>query len=141
MDSSPTSPEANTARARRKGIGRVVNATRCSLAGLRATFRHEAAFRQEIALGCLTLPLLLFLAAPPVFKLAVLGAYCGVLTTELLNSAIEKVTDRASPGLHPLAKQAKDMASAAVLVSLVGWIIAWAFTLAASCPPVVLPPG
>jgi len=124
-------PVADLPHVKVKGIGRIVNATRCSFAGLRATFRHEAAFRQEIALGCLTLPLLMVLPTPAVYRLAVLGAYCGVLVTELLNTAVEKVTDRASPNLHPLAKQAKDMGSAAVLVSLVALAIAWGFALAA----------
>lgn len=131
MRTAPSQPVDDSPRPKLTGTGRIVNAARCSVAGLHTAFRDEAAFRQEIVLGCLTLPFLVVLPTPAFYKLAVLCTYCGVLIAELLNTAVEKVSDRISMELHPLAKQAKDTSSAAVFISIVALAIAWSFALAA----------
>ncbi len=110
----------------RGGPGRLLRAARCSWAGLRAAVRHEAAFRQELAVG---LPLLL--AAPWLGRdaaevLLLVGSLLLVWITELLNSAIEAVADAVSTAEHPLLGRAKDLGSAAVMLALVGAALCWA---------------
>lgn len=100
------------------GLTRVLAAFKYSGKGLRAAWRHEAAFRQECTLALLMLPLALLLAQS-LTQLALLIAVCVlVLVVELLNSAVEAVVDRIGPEHHDLAGRAKDMGSAAVLLSL-----------------------
>jgi diacylglycerol kinase (ATP) len=101
------------------GVRRVINAFLYSLAGLRAAYRHEAAFRQELVLALLLIPLTLIMQLSPVGKALIIASTLGVLITELVNSAIEAVVDRVSLEHHELAKRAKDIGSAAVLLSLV----------------------
>jgi diacylglycerol kinase (ATP) len=100
------------------GLQRIVNATRYSLAGLAAAARHEAAFRQELALAAVMVPLGLWLGADAVERVLLVGSVLLVLVVELLNSAIEAVVDRVSLENHELAKRAKDYGSAAVMVAL-----------------------
>lgn len=115
-------PEAKT------GLARIIAAGGYSWEGLSFALRREAAFRQECALYLLLLAALPFLPLPGLYKLLLLALNSLVLLVELLNSAIEKIVDLASPGYHPLAKQAKDLGSAAVLLSLLlaltGWVVA-----------------
>lgn len=115
--------------AAKTGLARIIAAGGYSWAGLVFAVRREAAFRQELVLYLLLLAVLPFLPLPGLYKLALLALNSLVLIVELLNSAIEKVVDLTSPAYHPLAKQAKDMGSAAVLISLllslVGWIAAF----------------
>lgn len=98
-----------------------------SLAGLGAAVRHEAAFRQEIVLALLLVPVALWLGAGAVEQVLLLAALVVVLITELLNSAIEAAVDRMGEERHPLAGRAKDLGSAAVLLSLLLWAIIWGF--------------
>lgn len=109
------------------GIPRVIAAFFYSIAGLRATFRQEAAFRQELVLYLLLLPLLFLLPLPIWLKCILFMANTAVLIVELLNSAIEAVVDMVSPDYHLLAKQAKDMGSAAVFLTLIMTGLFWAY--------------
>lgn len=100
------------------GLQRVLNATRYSLAGVAAAARHEAAFRQELLLAVVLVPLGLWLGANGVERALLAGSVLLVLVVELLNSAIEAVVDRVSLENHDLAKRAKDYGSAAVMIAL-----------------------
>jgi diacylglycerol kinase (ATP) len=107
------------------GLQRVIRATGYSANGLRAAWRHEAAFRHECILGAVLLPCA-FVLGETLLQIALLIGVClVVLITELLNSALEAVVDRVSDDHHPLAERAKDMGSAAVSVSLVLVGVIW----------------
>lgn len=97
------------------GLRRIVNAARYSLAGLRAAIRHEAAFRQELAVGVPLVLLAPFIAPDRWAALAMIASILLVLIIELLNSAIETVADAVSTDHHPLLGAPKDMGSAAVM--------------------------
>ncbi|MDP1535393.1 MAG: diacylglycerol kinase [Rubrivivax sp.] len=125
MATEPTPPTSAGFKSR-GGLQRVANATRYSLAGLRAAFQHEAAFRQELALG---VPMLLFAlwAAPGRWQLlALIGSVLLVWIVELLNSALEPLADAISTEHHPLLGRAKDIGSAAVMISLLLAAATWA---------------
>jgi len=100
------------------GLTRVWNALLYSLDGLSAAFKHEDAFRQEVLLALVLIPLALYTPAAGLGKALMVASVLLVLVVELLNSSIEAVTDRISLEDHVLAKRAKDMGSAAVLLSL-----------------------
>ncbi len=103
----------------RTGLQRILNATGYSVAGLRAAYRGESAFRQEVWLCVVLVPAAFWLGEDWV-QTALLAASAGlVLVVELLNSGIEAVVDRISYDHHDLSKRAKDIASAAVFLSLV----------------------
>ncbi len=112
------------------GLLRLWRATCYSLAGLRAAFQEEAAFRQEVWLALVLVPAALLSPLPLMGRAFLVAAMLAVLAMELLNSAVEAVVDLASPGFHPLAKKAKDVGSAAVFVSLVILAISWFCALA-----------
>ncbi len=111
------------------GLKRVWNALFYSFDGLAAAFRHEDAFRQEIVLACILVPLALYLPVAIAMKSMMIVSVIAVLVVELLNSGIEAVTDRVSLEDHALAKRAKDLGSAAVLLSVTNVIIVWALAL------------
>ena len=100
------------------GLRRILNATRYSLDGLAAAARHEDAFRQELMLVAVLAPLGLWLGNTGVERALLVGSLLVVLIVELLNSAVEATVDRVSLDAHPLAKRAKDLGSAAVMLSL-----------------------
>jgi diacylglycerol kinase (ATP) len=102
----------------RTGIDRIVHATRNSLNGLHAAYTGESAFRQETWLAVVMLPLSFWLGRNAIEIALLAGTVLLVLIVELLNSAIEAVVDRVSFDWHDLSKRAKDIASAAVLLSL-----------------------
>ncbi len=110
------------------GLRRIVRAAGYSLAGLRAALIHEAAFRQELALGLPLIVLAPFIAPGKWAALAMIGTILLVLIIELLNSGIESVADAVSTEHHPLLGRAKDLGSAAVMLSLAlagaTWIVA-----------------
>ena len=113
----------------RGGVQRVWRAFSYSLAGLRAAVRHEAAFRQELALG---LPLLLLTpwVAPGRWQaLAMAASIVLVWIVELLNSAVEALADALSVERHPLLGRAKDLGSAAVMMSLGLAVVVWTTAL------------
>lgn len=111
------------------GLRRVWNALRYSLAGLSAAYRHEDAFRQEVRLAAVLIPLALVLPVSGVGRALMIACVLLVLIVELLNSAIEATVDRISLENHHLAKRAKDIGSAAVLVSLGMTVVVWACVL------------
>ena len=107
------------------GIARIWAAFFYSLNGLRFAISNEAAFRQEACIITVLLGVLLFLPLSLFWKGLLFFATTSVLVVELLNSAIESVVDIASPEYHDLAKRAKDLGSAAVLVSIVFTMVLW----------------
>jgi len=111
------------------GLRRLVNATRYSVDGLLAAARNEVAFRQELVLAAVFVPLGLALGSNGVQRALLVGSVLLVLIVELLNSAIEATVDRVSEVPHPLAKRAKDMGSAAVMLSLLAAAAAWLLVL------------
>jgi len=116
-------------KSNKHGIARIFAAFFYSLDGLRCAFRNEEAFRQEALLFLLLLAVIFFLPVSLSIKLGLLAANSLVLIVELLNSAVEAVVDMASPDYHILAKRAKDMGSAAVLLSLLVAGSVWLFAL------------
>jgi diacylglycerol kinase (ATP) len=111
------------------GLVRLWNAFGYSLAGLRAAFAHEDAFRQEVLLACVLIPLALWLPVDNVRRVLMIGGVLLVLIVELLNSAVEAVVDRVSLEDHHLAKRAKDIGSAAVMLSLINLAAIWLLAL------------
>lgn len=111
------------------GFSRLWKATLYSKQGLTAAWKNETAFRQECTAGIILLPMAFWIAENWV-QAAVLIAVCFlVLIIELLNSAIEAVVDRIGSEYHDLAGQAKDMGSAAVMLSLIMAVGTWALIL------------
>ncbi|MGE0798106.1 MAG: diacylglycerol kinase [Lautropia sp.] len=113
------------------GLRRIANACVYSLRGLGAAFRHEAAFRQELAAGIVLLPLALWLPRSWAGTIALIAALLLILLVELLNSAIEAVADAVSLELRPLLGRAKDIGSAAVMLAMVIAALVWAAVLLA----------
>jgi len=113
------------------GLVRLRNAFGYSLAGFRAAYEHEDAFRQEVLLAAILIPLAFWLPSGGLGKALMVGSVLLVLIVELLNSAIEATVDRISLDNHDLAKRAKDIGSAAVLVSLINVVVVWGLVLAA----------
>ena len=111
------------------GIKRIISATSNSLKGFKAGWQHEAAFRQELSLCIILVPLALYLGETGVEKSLLVGVCLLVLIVEILNSGIEAVVDRIGDEHHELSGRAKDMGSAAVFVSLVMVGIVWALVL------------
>jgi diacylglycerol kinase (ATP) len=111
------------------GLKRVWSALFYSLAGLRAAIRHEDAFRQEVLLACILVPAALFLPVGGVGKAMMIASVLLVLIVELLNSAVEAAVDHTSLDQHKLAKRAKDIGSAAVLLSLLNVVLVWLLIL------------
>ena len=107
------------------GIRRIINATFFSLAGFRAAWRDEAAFRQELMLCVVLVPLGFWLGRTAVERSLLVGTCLIVLIVELLNTGIENVVDRFGGEHHKLSGQAKDLGSAAVFVSLVLVLVVW----------------
>src|SRR3954447_12337364 len=111
------------------GLQRVINATRYSLEGFAAAARHEDAFRMELALFAVLAPLGLWLGRTGIERALLIGCLLLVLIVELLNSAIEAAVDRISFDNHRLAKRAKDIGSAAVMLSLINAAVVWLLIL------------
>jgi len=111
------------------GLSRIWRALGFSLAGLKAAYHNEAAFRQEVWIAAVLIPAAFFLPVNAMGKLLMIGSVLLVLIVELINSAIEAIVDLASPGQHELAGRAKDVGSAAVLLTLVNALVVWALVL------------
>ena len=111
------------------GLQRVLNAARYSWAGLSAAFKHEDAFRQEVFLSLLLIPLALYLGNTGIARALMIASVLGVLAVELLNSAVEAAVDRISLEHSQLIKRAKDMGSAAVMIALVNVAVVWSLVL------------
>ena len=111
------------------GITRVWNAFHYSMAGLAAAYRNEDAFRQEVWLAAVLVPLALWLPASGIGKALMIASVLLVILVELVNSAVEAAVDRISFEQHHLAKRAKDIGSAAVFVALVNAVVVWGLAL------------
>lgn len=112
-----------------RGLLHAWHSSLTALAGLREAWQHEDAFRQEILIAAVAIPVALFLDVSNVGKALLVGSILLVLVVELLNSAIEAAVDFASLERHPLAKRAKDVASAAVMLSIVNALAVWGLVL------------
>lgn len=113
----------------KQGLTRLFNALGYSRDGIAAAWRNEAAFREEVLLAAITIPLALYLGKTGIERALLVGSIILILMVEILNSAVEAVVDKASPEKHELAKRAKDMGSAAVLFSLINAATIWACVL------------
>lgn len=111
------------------GFNRLMNAFGWSMAGFKAAVQHEKAFQQELILCCILAPVGVWFGENGVERALLLGALLLVLAVEMLNSAIEAVVDRIGEEHHLLAGRAKDMGSAAVLISLLNALLVWVFIL------------
>ena len=111
------------------GAKRLVNAFGYSLSGLRSAFRHEDAFRQEVLLAAVLIPTAFLLPVTATARAVLLASVFLVLIVELLNTAVESVVDRISLEDHELAKRAKDIGSAAVMLSLAWTAVIWTVVL------------
>ena len=111
------------------GVGRVLKATKCSIKGFKAAFKEESAFRTETYLGLILFPLSVLLAQSLSYWLMLFIPYLLLLIVELLNSAIEALTDRVGIEYHVLSGRAKDMASAAVTLALIILLLVWAVAI------------
>ncbi len=111
------------------GLKRVWNALFYSLEGFKAAWKHEDAFRQESLLAIVLIPLVFFLADAPMARALMIASVLLVLIVELINSAIEATVDRISLENHALAKRAKDIGSAAVLIALINVLVVWGLVL------------
>ena len=113
----------------KRGLRRLINALGYSRDGIAAAWRNEAAFRQEILLAAIALPLAFYLGKTGVERALMICSVVLILIVEIHNSAVEAVVDKASPEKSELAKRAKDMGSAAVLLSLINAAAIWACLL------------
>ena len=113
----------------RGGVGRLWKACTYSLDGFVAAFRYEAAFRQLVALASILIPVAIFLPIHSLERALLIGGVLLSLIIEMLNSAIEAAVDRISYDTHHLAKQAKDMGSAAQLLGLINIAVLWGIVL------------
>ncbi|VAW94224.1 Diacylglycerol kinase [hydrothermal vent metagenome] len=109
------------------GLTRIINAFGYSMKGISAAIKYESAFRQEVVLFVVLLPLAFFLGRSYIEYILLAGSLLIVLMVELLNSAIEAVVDHVSPEFAELAGRAKDMGSAAVFITLVNVFLVWGF--------------
>jgi len=107
------------------GLGRLANALRYSVQGLGAAIRHEAAFRQELLLAIVLTPLAFWVGRTPGQVLLLIGTLFFVLIVEVLNSALEALADTITLEHHPMIGRAKDLGSAAVMLSILFAIVAW----------------
>ena len=113
----------------KSGVKRIFSALLYSIDGLRTAWRHEHAFRQEVMVALPGIVIALLLPVTRLEKLALAGVLVLVLVVELLNSAIEAVVDRVSLDRHALSKNAKDLGSAAVMLSFLFALVTWGVVL------------
>lgn len=116
---------------KKSGFARLKAAAGYSLNGIATAIRGEAAFRQELVLAAILVPLGLWLGQTGTARALLVGSMLVVLIAELINSAIEKVVDRVSGDFHTLSRDAKDIGSAAVFLSIVNLVVVWALVLLA----------
>lgn len=111
------------------GLRRLINAFGYSLEGFKAAFKHEDAFRQEVFLSLVLIPLAFYLGKSNIEQALMIASVLLVLIVELLNSAIEAAVDHTSTEHNALAKQAKDIGSAAVFFALAIVLVVWGLVL------------
>ncbi|GAB3514775.1 diacylglycerol kinase [Photobacterium alginatilyticum] len=119
-------------KSKQTGFIRLIYATKYSWLGLCAAWRSEAAFRQELVAFLILSPIALFLPVSGLEKLLLIGSVVAVIVIELLNSAIEAVVDRIGMEKHELSGQAKDMGSAAVMLTLIMAILTWVYIVSST---------
>jgi diacylglycerol kinase (ATP) len=107
------------------GLRRLLNAFGYSMAGIKAAYQNEDAFRQEVIMAIVLIPLAIYLGETGLEKAIMIASVLLVIIVELLNSSIEATVDRISLENHNLAKRAKDIGSAAVLISLINLAVVW----------------
>ena len=112
-----------------KGITRAFRAAINSWNGLIYAYKEESAFRQELALSLILVPLAIYLPVTPIEKILLIASVILVLVIELLNSSVEAAIDRISFEVHDLSKRAKDFGSAAVMLALLLCALTWAIIL------------
>ena len=117
-----------------RGLRRLVNALFYSLSGLRLAFVHESAFRQEVALAAVLVPIACVIDVSAVERVLLIASVLLLFVVELLNSSVEAAIDRIGLDIHSLSKRAKDLGSAAVLIALVMLAITWGLIAA---PPLI----
>jgi len=110
---------------RPRGLVGVWRATCWSLQGLKAAWRHESSFRLEVCLAVLLIPVAVYVGRTAIEQVLLIGSLLLVLAMELANSAIEAVIERYGNETHPLAGRAKDMGSAAVLMTMLNVAVCW----------------
>ncbi len=112
-----------------KGITRAFRAAINSWNGLIYAYKEESAFRQELALSLILIPLAIYFPVTPIEKILLIASVILVLVIELLNSSVEAAIDRISFEVHDLSKRAKDFGSAAVMLALLLCALTWAIIL------------
>ena len=111
------------------GLNRLIRAMHCSMLGLKAAYKYEQAFRQELLLCIVMVPLGLWLGNSGLERALLVGSLLLVLIIELLNSSIEAIVDRVGMEHHELSGRAKDIGSAAVYMAIVTVVIIWTLVL------------
>lgn len=111
------------------GMARIMRAMRCSYAGLAAAYRNEEAFRQELLLCLVLLPVACWLGHTNAERALLAGSLVLLLIVEVLNTAVEVVVNRIGPERHELSGLAKDLGSAAVFLALVFVAVVWGLVL------------
>jgi len=111
------------------GLTHVWHALKTALNGLRAAWRYEDAFRQEVFVAVIAIPVALLTPADKIGKILMVSSILLVLILELVNSSIEAAVDHTSLDQHPFARRAKDIAGAAVLTSMVNVLVVWGLVL------------
>lgn len=111
------------------GLTRLVHAAKYSMQGIVSCWKHESAFRQETALVVVTIPLALWLGETGLERAVLVASILLIPIVELLNTGLEYVVDRFGGELHDLSGRAKDVGSAAVLLSIILAIAVWALIL------------
>jgi diacylglycerol kinase (ATP) len=122
-------PQGDAVPNKKKGIARIIAATGYSVAGLRSAFSTEEAFRIEVYVLLVMTPVALYFGQSRLEQVALVGVILLWMIVELLNTAVEAVVDRVSEDFHPLAKTAKDIGSAAVLITMVLVAFVWGMLL------------
>lgn len=118
-------PPVGSVPPKRKGVSRLIAAARYSIDGLRAAFASEEAFRLEVLVSIVCIPLALWLGESGVERVLLIGSLLLLMIIELLNTALEAVVDRIGFEYHELSKQAKDIGSAAVFIGMVLVAVVW----------------
>lgn len=111
------------------GLTRIIKAAGYSWKGIRSAWQHEAAFRQEAVAAIIAIIIACWLDVDAITRVLLIGSVALVIIVEILNSAIEAVVDRIGSEIHPLAGRAKDMGSAAVLLTILLAIFVWIMLL------------
>lgn len=111
------------------GLRRLINALGYSIDGFKSAYKYEDALRQEVWLAIVLIPLALYLSHDGLSRAMMIASVLLVILIELINSSIEATVDHTSLERHPLAKRAKDIGSAAVLLSLINLAVVWGLIL------------